>query len=198
MRYAASDPAQLLMMAFQDADSAEWALRDLRELRLHQRIHAESMALLKREASGVASCNVEIADIGCPQAELVAALGSVLVGTLTGNPVETAAGSACGSGGNRIAAKRIDRGIFPARLSQLQRYLVADSLAFILLVRKSEVARLASAFATSRAIARAKQVWVDLDSDLDWLIADVLGPHIASRAALLGVAESPMSAEMSL
>jgi uncharacterized membrane protein len=198
MSYAASDPAQLLMLAFQDADSAEWAVQDLRELRLHQRIHAESMALLKREASGEASCTVEIADMGCSEAELVAALGGVLVGTLTDNPVDTTAGSPCGSVGDRIAPKRIDRGLFPARLKRLQSYLVADNLAIILLMRKSEVARLASALATSRAIARAKQLWVDLDCDLDTLIADVVGPHVAISAALLAAAESPLSAEMSL
>jgi hypothetical protein len=176
MTKALSDPAQILMLAFQDFASAIRALQDLRELRSQKKLHADSMALLRMEVGGEGSCNVEMADLNSPEGALIAALGDMLIGAVSNCAVDTVAREPVGVPGKRSAVKRIDRGICSARLKPLRSCLLPGSFAIVALLRESEMAQLARALTKSRAVVDARAVWVDLELDLDVLIADVLGP----------------------
>lgn len=176
MSRALSDPAQIVMLAFQDFASTIRALQDLRELRSQKKLHADSMALLRMEVGGEGSCCVEIADLNSPEGALIAALGDMLIGAVSNCPEDIVARGPVRAPGKKTAVKRIDRGICSARLKPLRSYLLPGSSAIVALLRESEMAQLATALTKSWAVADARAVWVDLELDLDVLIADILGP----------------------
>lgn len=165
---------EVLVLAFVHAPTANWALPELRELTLQQRIRLESVALLTRDEHGKATC-VDVTDLAGPESTLLGPFAGALLGAL-GGPLGEAASATrgvAGGGGTGGVTKRIDHGISLTNLRRLQTHLSPDSSALVLLVERDELRRLRGALAEAAFLSEAEQIAVTLAQDLELLTADL-------------------------
>jgi hypothetical protein len=186
--YASHDPAQLVVLAFPSTGSFDRALEDLRDLRLRACVHLEAVGQLTPEDNNESACTIDIWDVDSLTGALLAVLADVLVGKAAVDPVRHTVSALGSAPAARAPVKRIDRGISRVGRQHIHDILMPDSAAIVVLARKSDSAELARAIHATPSLADARRLWVDLHTDLELLVTDVLGAQVTVRHVPLSAA----------
>jgi hypothetical protein len=185
MNHIADDPAQLVVLAFPSTDACDHAFEDLRDLRLHAQVHVDALGQLARREHGEFVYSTDGGDEHTFPGVLLAIMADILVGKAEVDPVHFTVSAPERADARRAPVKRIDRGIVSVGFKQVRAAIAPGAAAIVALARKSAATELVEAIHAMPALSGARRLWLDLHTDLDLLITDVLGAHVAVSPALL-------------
>ena len=125
-------PVELILASFDGEQTAEKALKDLKDLQKDGVISIANAAVLVKHADGKASFK-ETEDVRAPAGALFGAIVGGLVGLL-GGPAGVIVGAAAGAATGGVAAHEIDMGFSDKNLKEIEALLPNGSSAIIALV----------------------------------------------------------------
>ena len=174
-----SSPIELLVAAFDGEQTAETALKQLKEMQKDGVVSIVNAAVLVKTSTGHAQIK-ETEDVRAPAGAVFGAIVGGLVG-LIGGPAGAIVGTAAGAAAGGVAAHKIDMGFTNTNLEQMQALLPAGSSAIIALVTFDWVERV------SRALEalNARLLRQSLSDDVLGAAGPDAGPVIEGQARVI-------------